>query len=109
MKILNECFKKNKAIINSARLEMQRAFARVEEFPKKLATYVDNFMLKNGKNLDNEDVLLQINEIFDIITLTTERDKFLYYYEQALSKPSLTQKADCSRSTTTMRRSRTTS
>lgn len=85
MKILNECFKKNKAIINSARLEMQRAFGKVDDFPKKLATYVDNFMLKNGKNLDNEDVVAQVNEIFDIITLTTERDKFLYYYEQALS------------------------
>lgn len=86
--ICNECFKKNKAIINSSRLEMQRALAKVNEFPKKLANYVDNFMLKNGKNIDNEDVLQQINEIFDIISLTTERDKFLYYYEQALSKVS---------------------
>lgn len=84
--ICNDCFKKNKAIINSARLEMQRAFAKVEEFPKKLATYVDNFILKNGKNIDNEEIIQHINEIFDIIALTTERDKFLYYYEQALSR-----------------------
>lgn len=89
----NDCFKKNKAIINSARLEMQRAFAKVDDFPKKLAAYVDDFMLKNGKNLDNEEIIQHINEIFDIIALTTERDKFLYYYEQALSNPLLSRKS----------------
>ena len=89
----NDCFKKNKAIINSSRLEMQRAFAKVDDFPKKLAAYVDDFMLKNGKNLDNEEIIQHINEIFDIIALTTERDKFLYYYEQALSNPLLSRKS----------------
>lgn len=84
MKICNDCFKKNKAIINSAKLELQRAFAKVDDFPKKLAGYIDTYILKNGKNLENEDVVHQIEEIFDIISLTTERDKFLYFYEQAL-------------------------
>lgn len=85
MRICEDCFKKNKAIINSSRLELQRAFAKVDEYPRKLAIYIDAFVLKNGKDLDNNDVMSQIEELFDMVALTTERDKFLYYYEQALS------------------------
>jgi hypothetical protein len=86
LKLCNECFKKNNLIINNTRLELQRSFAKVDEFPNKLAAYIDAFILKNGKNLENEEVTKQLNEIFAIIALTTERDRFLYYYEQTLSK-----------------------
>ncbi len=86
LRICETSFKKNKAIINSSRLELQRAFAKVDEYPRKLAIYIDAFILKNGKDLDNLDVTNQINDLFDMVSLTTERDKFLYYYEQALSK-----------------------
>lgn len=86
LRICEVCFKKNKAIINSSRLELQRAFAKVDEYPRKLAIYIDAFILKNGKDLDNSEVTNQINDLFDMVALTTERDKFLYYYEQALSK-----------------------
>lgn len=84
LKICEESFNKNKGIINSSKLEMQRAFAKIDDFPQKLAAHIDSFMLKSGKNLENEEVANQINEIFDIISLTIERDKFLYYYEQTL-------------------------
>ena len=109
MTICNQCFQKNKAIINSSRLELQRSFSKVDEFPKKLAIFIDIFILKNGKNIENEDVIKELNEIFDMISLTTERDRFLYYYEQALSKHTLPKRAGYFRSITTTKASRTSS
>lgn len=86
LKLCNDCCKKNKAIINSVRLELQRSFANVDDFPNKLAAYVDAFILENGKNMESDEIQQKINEIFDMISLTTERDKFLFHYESGLSK-----------------------
>ena len=50
MKIANECFNKNKEIINNVNLKMRRELSLLNGFPEFLAGYVDQFIVKNGKD-----------------------------------------------------------
>jgi Cullin family len=82
--ICNDCFQGNKQIIGSVKLELQSEFSRVTDFPKMLAGYMDDFIVKNGKNQESEEVQEQTNNIFEMVNLTAERVNLLHYYEQTL-------------------------
>lgn len=56
MEICNNCYQGNKQIIGSVKLELQSEFSRVEDFPKLLASQIDDFIVKNGKNQESEEV-----------------------------------------------------
>lgn len=66
-------------------LQLQKLLAEIRDFPRYLADYIDGFIVKMGRDNNNDgSAPREIDEIFEIINLTAERDAFLYYYEIAL-------------------------
>ena len=52
--ICDNLLSSNKQMIEACRLELQREFSKIDDFPKYLANYMDRFIIKNGKNQDDE-------------------------------------------------------
>lgn len=80
--ICKDCFNDNQEIRISVMLQLQKLLAEITDFPRYLAEYIDGFIVKMGR--DNNNDPREIDEVFEIINLTAERDAFLYYYEIAL-------------------------
>lgn len=85
--ILNIChdlLSSNKQIIDTCKLELQREFSKIEDFPKYLANYMDKFIVKNGKNQDDEvknfiiSLLKEKLEIFSIWSNSPQKEMFFY-------------------------------
>jgi hypothetical protein len=75
---------KNKVIEDNIAMKMRRELSQIQNFPQHLAGFVDQFIVKNGKEGDSVENQRQIENIFNIIDLTAERDIFLYYFEATL-------------------------
>ena len=82
--ICGNCFKSNKSIIGSVKLELQSEFSKIDNYPQMLAGYMDNFIVKRGKDQESLEVEEQIENIFEMVNLTAERVAFLHFYEQTL-------------------------
>ena len=91
LNICRDCFNDNSEIKSSVNLHLQKLLSQVQNFPKFLADYIDHFMIKYGKETDSSTTTDEIEEIFNIINLTAERDAFLHYYEIALKNRLLSQ------------------
>lgn len=86
MDICKYCFDSNREIVTSVLMQLNSEILGVEDFPKLLATHIDDFIVKNGKNLDSDPVQEQITDLFEMVDLTADRYSLLYYYEQALKR-----------------------
>jgi len=82
--LVRDCFGNNAEIKTSISLQLQKLYATIDEFPKYLADYIDGFISKQGKQQGQGDFNEQVEEIFDVINLTAQRDAFLHFYEIAL-------------------------
>ena len=56
MDICKYCFDGNREIIKSVSEQLKSEFLGVEDFPKLLATSMDDFIVKNGENLESDGV-----------------------------------------------------
>ena len=52
--ICHSSFHRKKSIVDAAFLTLQSEFSKVENFPKMLAAFIDNFIVQNGKNIESE-------------------------------------------------------
>ena len=61
--ICSDVFKGKKSIHDSAFLTLQSEFSKVNNFPKMLAAYIDNFIVQNGKTQSSEVPLSALKKL----------------------------------------------
>ena len=84
LEICRDCFNSNNEIKSSICLQLQKLFAQIDDFPKYLADFIDQFITKYGKERTSDTGFEEIEEIFEIINLTAQRDALLHFYEITL-------------------------